>query len=984
MTGASSPEAAATSLAQPRRASSLRARLMLLVILAVSPLVLFDIGYQYKEYKDDVARTIAETLSDTRSMSLQVEKELQARIAVLGALATAGNLQLGNLDQFRARAEAIIADQFPGAVIELLTLDGQEIVNTSQPKGAPPLTRANLDSLKQVLATGQPVVSDVFVGGSPPGPVVAIDVPVRRADGSILYVLSLHPRLEVFADIIHSQDLSKSWRIAVFDRKGITVARYPNGEEFVGKPASDAIVKMLLQQHEGNTENISREGISVISVFNHDDRFGWAVAIGVPKWDLINEVVRGATLGLIIDVAMLVIGLILAAYAARRIAGPISTLRRIASSSGDHLPPEPTPTGLLEVDEVAMALHQTDIERQRSRAAEILLRESIASIPEGFAIFDPADRLVMCNQGYRELFPGDPARVVEGTLFDEMVRSGIQNRDEALVAARVRDHRDPGTTIEQRLADGRWVLVRNRQLHGGGLAGLRIDITPLKIAERQLNQAQQLAHLGSFTVDIATGDQTWSDEMYRIYGVSRDTFVPTMEALLQAVHPEDRAKLLASRDAVLRSSHLPALEFRIVRPDGSVREVYRELEVILDEDGNAVSYAGALQDITDRRRTEDQLRQAQKMEAIGNLTGGMAHDFNNLLGVVVGNLDLARERAHGNDEVRELVEEALEAAWHGADLNRRLLAFARRQPLRPSRTDINELVSNTARLLRRLLGEDIEVLLALGKDLHQVVVDPAQLESAIANLANNARDAMPEGGRLTISTSNRDLDAGYAASHPDVTPGQYAMIEISDTGTGMPPEIMSQIFEPFFTTKEQGKGTGLGLSMVFGFLRQSRGHVSVYSEVGVGTTFRLYLPRATAEEVAIEVVESRRVERGVGETILVVEDNAGMRRIVLRQLRDLGYNVLDCDRAAAALEILQRERVDLLFTDIVMPGGLDGVELARLARERLPNLKIILTSGFPQAHVNGDGGIAAELHLLSKPYSTEALAAAFRAAFEGK
>ena len=408
--------------------------------------------------------------------------------------------------------------------------------------------------------------------------------------------------------------------------------------------------------------------------------------------------------------------------------------------------------------------------------------------------------------------------------------------------------------------------------------------------------------------------------------------VPSTEAFLQRVHPDDRGKILAARDQLMRGTNPAAFEYRISRPDGSVLgHIYRESEVVAGDDGKPLYILGTVHDVTDRRRTEEQLRQSQKMEAIGNLTGGMAHDFNNLLGVVVGNLELARERLGDDEDLQELVSEALDAAWRGADLTRRLLAFARRQPLRPAQIDVNALVGDTVRLLHRLLGEDTEVQLNLGADIWPVVADPAQLESSLANLATNARDAMPGGGRLIIGAENRELDEDYAATHPEVVAGLYAMIEVSDNGTGMSAETIAQIFDPFFTTKEAGKGTGLGLSSVFGFIKQSGGHVSVYSEVGVGTTFRLYLPRAASDAAVPEIVTRRPLARGAGEIVLAVEDNPGMRRVLLRQLRELGYRVLECDRAAAALEILQREPVDLLLTDIVMPGGLDGVELAQLA-----------------------------------------------------
>jgi PAS domain S-box-containing protein len=478
-------------------------------------------------------------------------------------------------------------------------------------------------------------------------------------------------------------------------------------------------------------------------------------------------------------------------------------------------------------------------------------------------------------------------------------------------------------------------------------------------------------------------DSIGRSESYRIFGVSRETFVPSTENFLQLVHPDDRAIVLATRDQIRQGICPPAYEYRIIRPDGAVRQIYRENELIPDEAGEPLYFAGTIQDVTEQHNTERQLRQAQKMEAIGNLTGGMAHDFNNLLGVIIGNLDLTRERTGNDAELQELVGEALEAAWRGAELTRSLLAFSRRQPLRPAQIDPNELVANTVRLLGRMLGEDIEISLSLAEDIWPVIADPAQLEASLANLSTNARDAMPRGGRLIITTANRHLDADYAATHTDVIPGDFAMIEVSDTGIGMSAETTSQIFEPFFTTKEPGKGTGLGLSMVFGFLRQSGGHVNVYSEPGVGTTFRLYLPRAMTEALPGEVTDARPVVGAAGETVLVVEDNPAMRRVVLRQLRDLGYRVLECDRAAAGFELLQREPVDLLLTDIVMPGGLDGVELARLALERWPALKVVLTSGFSEARINGNGEFLGSLQLLSKPYSKEELAAVLRAALGG-
>ena len=429
-------------------------------------------------------------------------------------------------------------------------------------------------------------------------------------------------------------------------------------------------------------------------------------------------------------------------------------------------------------------------------------------------------------------------------------------------------------------------------------------------------------------------------------------------------------------------------ELEVSRRDGSVFPAH--LSIAEWWAGGHRHFTGILRDLSaqhreqaERTKLEAQLHQAQKMEAIGNLTGGMAHDFNNMLGVIIGNIDLLRDLKGDDPDIDELAHEALDAAFRGADLTRRLLAFARQQPLRPQHVDVNELVSGITRLLRRTIGEDIEISLDLAAELGPVVVDPAQLEASLTNLATNARDAMPEGGRLMIVTANRTLDTDYAAQHAEVVAGGYVMLEVSDTGCGMTPEVMHRIFEPFFTTKSRDKGTGLGLSMVFGFIKQSGGHIGVYSEPGIGTTFRLFLPHVAADVVIVEESASTQLVQGRGESVLVVEDNEALRRIVTRQLGELGYRVLAAGNAAAGLELLDRQSIDLLLTDIVMPGGINGRELAHRARQRWPEIKIVFTSGFSEARLNGDGGrLAACTPLLSKPYRKEDLASAAREALD--
>jgi two-component system CheB/CheR fusion protein len=429
-------------------------------------------------------------------------------------------------------------------------------------------------------------------------------------------------------------------------------------------------------------------------------------------------------------------------------------------------------------------------------------------------------------------------------------------------------------------------------------------------------------------------------------------------------------------------------ELEVCRKDGSVFPAH--LSIAEWWAGGYRHFTGILRDLSaqhheqvERTKLEAQLHQAQKMEAIGNLTGGMAHDFNNMLGVIIGNIDLLRDLKGDDRDIDELTREALDAAFRGADLTRRLLAFARQQPLRPQHVDVNELVSGITRLLRRTIGEDVEISLDLATELWPVVVDPAQLEASLTNLATNARDAMADGGRLMIVTGNRTLDADYAAQHAEVVPGGYVMLEVSDTGCGMTPEIMHRIFEPFFTTKGRDKGTGLGLSMVFGFIKQSGGHIGVYSEPGIGTTFRLFLPRMAEDVPIAEERAATPLLHGRGESVLVVEDNEALRRVVTRQLGELGYRVLAAESATAGLELLNRQSIDLLLTDIVMPGGINGRELARLAQQRWPGIKIVFTSGFSEVRLNGDAGpLAACMPLLSKPYRKEDLASAAREALD--
>jgi signal transduction histidine kinase len=386
------------------------------------------------------------------------------------------------------------------------------------------------------------------------------------------------------------------------------------------------------------------------------------------------------------------------------------------------------------------------------------------------------------------------------------------------------------------------------------------------------------------------------------------------------------------------------------------------------------------QEIATRQQAEAQIRQLQKMEAIGQLTGGIAHDFNNMLAVIISAMNLAqRKLSRGETDIGKFVEAAADAATRAGNLTARLLAFSRQQPLAPQVIDVNRLVTRMSKLLRRTLGESIEVETVLSAELWKTRADPSQLENAILNLAVNGRDAMPEGGRLTIETANAHLDDGYAATHAEVTPGQYVMIAVTDAGVGMSPEIMAKAFEPFFTTKAVNKGTGLGLSQVFGFVKQSDGHVKIYSEPGAGTTVRVYLKRHFGDEQPAAPASSSVVlEREPTETVLVVEDDARVRAVSVDALTDLGYHVIQAADAAEALKQLdEHPEVALLFTDIIMPG-MNGRKLAEEALKRRPGLKVLFTTGFTRNAVVHNGVLDPGVNFLAKPFTIDKLAAKVR------
>jgi signal transduction histidine kinase/ActR/RegA family two-component response regulator len=404
-----------------------------------------------------------------------------------------------------------------------------------------------------------------------------------------------------------------------------------------------------------------------------------------------------------------------------------------------------------------------------------------------------------------------------------------------------------------------------------------------------------------------------------------------------------------------------------------------------DTHGGNSGFVFLVDDITARNAIEQQLRQSQKMEAVGQLTGGIAHDFNNLLSIIICNLELLIEKLDPESEDRELADTALAAGLHGADLVKQILAFSRKQNLQPNRIEVNDLVRSMMNLLTRSLGEQIEIHLEMEPELWPAVADRVQLQTALVNLATNARDAMPGGGRLIIQTENTQLDEVYARQFADLSAGEYVMVSVSDTGKGMAPETVERAFDPFFTTKPPGEGTGLGLSMVFGFVKQSGGHVRIYSELDQGTSIRLYLPRTASDHpVSPNPTDVQKTPRARGVHILIVEDNRDLAKSAQRVLLDAGYKTTEANSAEEALTLLKtNSSFDLLFTDIILTRGKNGIELAKDALELKPDMRVLYSSGFSEAALRVSGKDLVAGNFIAKPYRKEDLLAKISKIMEG-
>jgi PAS domain S-box-containing protein len=600
-------------------------------------------------------------------------------------------------------------------------------------------------------------------------------------------------------------------------------------------------------------------------------------------------------------------------------------------------------------------------------------------------------------------------------------REATEKKFRDAVAGDVRDYSVQYRIIRPSDGETRWISVKStieRDEHGKAirLVGAHTDITEQVLAEQALRQSEEryrkLAdQLTELTATLAQRVEEKTRERDRIWNVSQDLLmVADRNGVWQTVNPAwtrtlgwSEAELLNRTSEWLEHPDDGGITAAQIKKLGTAETTVRFESRFRHKDGSYrwLSWTGVadqdhiyavVRDVTAEKAaaerlkaTEEALRQSQKMEAVGQLTGGIAHDFNNLLTGIVGSLDLLQTRLHQGrtDNFARYINAAMTSANRAAALTHRLLAFARRQPLVPKSVDVNELVVSLEDLLRRTIGETIDLEIAASDDLWCTLCDPNQLESALLNLAINARDAMPDGGKLTIKTANARLDS-VTADTPALSPGDYVRIDVTDTGVGMSAEVAARAFDPFFTTKPIGQGTGLGLSMIYGFARQSNGHATIDSKIGQGTTIRLYLPRHHGDGAAAHPSATRAAEHAAtGETVLVVEDEPVVRGVILEMLGDQGYRTLEAVDGASGLRILRSDaRVDLLVTDVGLPG-MSGRQLADQARETRPGLKILFMTGYAESVAISDGFLQAGMEMITKPFELDSLSRRIRAMVSG-
>lgn len=654
----------------------------------------------------------------------------------------------------------------------------------------------------------------------------------------------------------------------------------------------------------------------------------------------------------------------------------------------------------------ALETQSEELSQQRQLADRLLA--AMNSVELRILLFDKDEKLIFANDQYALKNPGAAELLIPGIAYEDFLRSAVYaglypevvGNEEEFIRFRIQSREEnTHTALTLKTLDGEWLQVTEQRLPDGSTIGFATDITVLKEAELELERSEE--RFRDFAEDGA--DWFWEmDESLKftfVMGKVEETLGIIPESMIgktrNEVHAFDdlteQGDWNGYLDNVDDEISFKSPTLTAMRPDGSLRYITTTGKPFYDTNGEFKGYRGVGRDITDLTRAEEALRRSQKMEAVGQLSGGIAHDFNNLLGIIFGNLELLGEKITDRPDLVPFVDNALKSAGRAAELTRKLLGFSRHQSGDISTVSLNEVVTNLNTLIERSLTASITVDLDLTDKIWDVSINVGDFEDALLNLALNAKDAMPTGGQLRIETQNEIVTDERDRQLIDLVPGEYVVLTVTDTGTGMSKEVREHVFEPFYTTKEMGKGTGLGLSMVFGFVKRSCGFINLTSEVGHGSTFSIYLPVSTGTGQTGSVLNNDAlVPLGQGESIILVDDEVDLLDVTLTILTSLGYKVLAAESPEAALAILaSHEKIDLLFSDVILPGDVDGMELVVEARKVQPGLKSLLTSGFTadvKARDDGSQNLAVAMdghyRFLQKPYTRSELAVAIREALD--
>jgi signal transduction histidine kinase/CheY-like chemotaxis protein len=924
----------------------LRTRLMMLVVASVIPLVGFTLVREYLDYRKAVTSSGQKTLELTRSLSLAVEKELQARIAVLEVLALSRPLRDGDLEGFRAQADTVVAQQFPGSNILLLRDDGQQIFNTLLPQGARLPARQNLGTIKAVFATGRPAVSDTFIGLVSHRYVISIDVPVRRADGTISHVLSVNPQIDAFDQAIRSQRLPESRLISIFDRQGANVARSLNPERFLGQKAVPLLLERMLSKPEDVFETTSREGLRLLTAFSRVEPSGWTVAMGVPLAELTAPAINAALRTLLAGGAVLSLGLLLAAALTRQITGPIVMLRHLATAANRREILNPPATGLSEADEVVQALHLSEMARRQSeqevRDRSDELESANRTLEAEVDVRERAEQKAQAQLGHLYLLHQITRAIGErqdlNSIFQVVVRSLEDQLPVDFTCLCFHDAVDHTLTVRR-------VGIKSSAL---ALELAMPERARIDIDENGLSRCV----LGQLVYEPDIGQSTAPFPQRLMQGGLRSMVLAPLQ-----VESRVFGVLVAAR-ASAHGFSSGECEF--------LRQLSEHVALAVHQ---AQLYGALQQAYQDLQQTQQAVMQQERLRALGQMASGIAHDINNALSpVALYTQSLLETEPDLSVRARGYLETIQRAIEDVAQTVARMREFYRqREPqLALVAVHLNPLVQQVVDLTRARwndMPQQRGIVIALRTEL---AVDPppiagveSEIREAITNLIFNAVDALPNGGTLTLRTRLVREDSG---------PGQI-LLEVSDDGVGMDEETRRRCQEPFFTTKGE-RGTGLGLAMVYGVARRHGAEVDIISAVGTGTTVGLSFPIPDKAATAPAAPDARPAMPPRLRLLLIDDDP-----LLLKSLRDTleadGHVIVTANDGGAGIEAFRAacdrgETFAAVITDLGMPN-IDGRRVAAAVKNASPATPVIMLTGWGKRLMSDDEIPPHVDHLLSKP-----------------